>query len=42
MPSFPVPGVGRLAVKARDLFLSMDVTSRWTVTTMAPHQTVLQ
>lgn len=42
MPNSPVPEVDRLAVKARDLFLSTDAISRWTVTTMAPHQAVLR
>lgn len=42
MPNSPVPEVDRLAVKARDLFLSMGVISRWTVTIMAPHRTVLR
>ena len=42
MPNSPVQGVDRLAAKARDLFLSMDVISHWTVTTMAPHQVVLR
>jgi hypothetical protein len=42
MPSSPVPEVDQLAVKGRGLFPSMDATSRWTVTTMALPQVVLQ
>ena len=42
MPNSPVQIVDRLAVKARNLFLSMDVINRWTVTTMAPHRAVLR
>ena len=42
MPSSRAPGVGRLAVKARGLFRSMDVTSHWTATIMALHRAVLQ